>query len=475
MPITIPTTKQDRDRLVAKGNAILQTAKADGREITDAELAEVDAILSQIDDMDLRGADTFSPPVNKLRNDRRWAAVQPTHTDPEPLAGDLQGNNMIVPPSRPGEVARYAGPAGQFSPSMMPNGDNCSRSYAALFGEPGRPLDNGGFGTMEDYFQTLNAGMQDNRLIPMASLGTGMGSGGGFLVPEQHVAQMLDASLENEIVRPRCDVQPMTSTRKKIAGWDSADNSSSSLFGGFSGQWVAEGEDATLEDPKTRMIQLIAKKLFLLTSSSNELIADGMTFEQMLTGALVKAIGWHLDDACLNGTGAGQPLGVLNDPAMIEVAKEDEQTAATITYPNLCNMFARLHPACVSKSVWVCNSTCIPQLLQLTISVGDGGDHYPVLTGSDGNWSMLTRPVLFTEKTPALGSAGDVLLADFSQYTLGLRKEVAIEKSGHVFFQSDRSAYRGILRGDGQGRWAKAFTPKNGDTLSWCVTLAERA
>ena len=140
------------------------------------------------------------------------------------------------------------------------------------------------------------------------------------------------------------------------------------------------------------------------------------------TGALVKAIGWHLDDACLNGTGAGQPLGVLNDPAMIEVAKEGEQPAATINYTNVTKMFARLHPACVSKSVWVCKSTCIPHLLALTIEVGDGGDHYPVLTGNDGKWSMLTRPVLFTEKTPALGSAGDVLLADFSQYTLGLPK-----------------------------------------------------
>jgi len=58
---------------------------------------------------------------------------------------------------------------------------------------------------------------------------------------------------------------------------------------------------------------------------------------------------------------------------------------------------------------------------------------------------------------------------------VGLRKEVSIERSMHVGWSTDETGYRAILRADGQGTWAKAFTPKNGSPLSWAVTLAARA
>ena len=64
---------------------------------------------------------------------------------------------------------------------------------------------------------------------------------------------------------------------------------------------------------------------------------------------------------------------------------------------------------------------------------------------------------------------------DFSQYAIGLRKEITLEKSQHILFMSDQTVWRAITRCDGQGRWNQAFTPANGDTQSWCVTLDERA
>ena len=39
-------------------------------------------------------------------------------------------------------------------------------------------------------------------------------------------------------------------------------------------------------------------------------------------------------------------------------------------------------------------------------------------------WKILTRPVIFTEKTEKLGDLGDILLADLSQYVVGLRSEM---------------------------------------------------
>jgi len=87
----------------------------------------------------------------------------------------------------------------------------------------------------------------------------------------------------------------------------------------------------------------------------------------------------------------------------------------------------------------------------------------------------LTLPaVIFTEKLPALTNQGDLLLVSLSQYAVGLRKEVSLERSIYAGWQTDESGYRAIVRVDGQGTWKSAFTPKNGDSLSWCVTLAAR-
>lgn len=75
----------------------------------------------------------------------------------------------------------------------------------------------------------------------------------------------------------------------------------------------------------------------------------------------------------------------------------------------------------------------------------------------------------------SLGTQGDVALVDFSQYTIGLRKEVSIDKSNAPGWTEDMTDFRVIVRVDGQGTWNEAITPKNGDSLSWAVTLAERS
>ena len=234
------------------------------------------------------------------------------------------------------------------------------------------------------------------------------------------------------------------------------------------------GRFFSAQTAKTRKIELVAKKLGLLTEASNELLSSGVSFRDQLEETITRALGWFLDDAFLNGTGAGQPLGVLNDPALIAVPKQGGQAADTIQYENVVDMFARLHPALVEDAVFVVNPTTIPQLLTMSLVIGTGGTHIPVMTEAGNGFRMLGRDVLLTEKLPTLGDEGDILLAAFSQYAVGLRAEMSLDRSQHVGFARDVETYRGILRGDGQGKWSGAYTPKTGSTLSWAVTLAAR-
>ena len=89
---------------------------------------------------------------------------------------------------------------------------------------------------------------------------------------------------------------------------------------------------------------------------------------------------------------------------------------------------------------------------------------------------MLTRPVIFTEKTEVLGDKGDIGLFDFSQYVVGLREGMRFDLSGHVHFVTDELMARLIERHDGMPLWDSALTMEDGSTqVSPFVTLAERA
>ena len=119
------------------------------------------------------------------------------------------------------------------------------------------------------------------------------------------------------------------------------------------------------------------------------------------------------------------------------------------------------------------SSSAIPKLTQLIVTDGTVvGGHVPVMRESDGGFQILTRPVLFTEKVPALGTKADIGLYDFSKYAIGIRQDMSIDRSQHVGFTRDTVYYRGLLRADGRPTWPSVYTPANGSTLSPFVVFA---
>ena len=301
-------------------------------------------------------------------------------------------------------------------------------------------------------------------------------SEGGFLVPERLRAELLRVALETSIVRPRARVIPMDSLRVPFPSIDSTSNVSS-VFGGIVGYWTEEGAALTASEAKFGRIVLDAKKLTAYTEVPNELLSDSIiSFQAFIDDIFPEALAWYEDIAFFEGSGAGEPSGFLNADAAVEVTKESGQGADTIVWENIVKMFSRMLPSSLGRAVWIASINTFPELATMALSVGTGGSAIWLNNGVEGPpMSILGRPVLFSEKCPVVGDAGDLNFVDFGFYLIGDRQAMSAKSSEHHKFQNDMTAYRIIERLDGRPWLSSPITPKNaGDTLSPFVKIAER-
>jgi hypothetical protein len=265
------------------------------------------------------------------------------------------------------------------------------------------------------------------------------GAIGGFLIPEEMRANILQLALEQSVVRGRATTIAMSSKTVDIPFVDVTSHASS-LFGGMIFYWTEESAAITNTEARYGKVRLENNKYFE-------------------------------DDAFINGSGVGEPLGFLQSPAVIQF---DRATVDTIVIGDVAGMYARMLPQSLSSAVWVVNQTALPQLIEMTISNDAVG-----LIGRDATqaptMSLLGRPVIVSEKVPALanGAGNEIMFVDFSYYLVGDRQAITLDSSGHSRFSNDETELRIIERVDGRPWIQSALTPKNGDTVSPIVGLTD--
>jgi len=99
-----------------------------------------------------------------------------------------------------------------------------------------------------------------------------------------------------------------------------------------------------------------------------------------------------------------------------------------------------------------------------------------VPAGAAGNECALLkgRPVIAIEQAMPLGTEGDIVLTDLSQY-LTIQAPAAFALSADFGFDTDQSMVRFALRVDGKPAWTTPITPYSGSSIrSPIVTLAAR-
>jgi HK97 family phage major capsid protein len=305
------------------------------------------------------------------------------------------------------------------------------------------------------------------------SFGSVVPADGGFLVPETVRSNLLQTSLETAIVRPRATVIPMESLRVPIPMVDSTTNAGS-VFGGITCYWTEEGAALVESQASFGRVVLDAKKLIAYCQAPNELVADASAFGAFIDQKLPLAISFFEDVAFMTGSGVGEPLGWVSNPAVATVTAVAGQGANTLVWENIVGMFARMLPASIGSAVWVASIDTFPQLATMALSVGTGGSAVWLNNGVAGPpMTILGRPVVFTEKSPTLGTTGDISFVDLGYYLVGDRQVMQVASSSEYKFGNDLTAYRVIERVDGRPWLQSAITPKNGGpTLSPFVQLS---
>ncbi len=349
------------------------------------------------------------------------------------------------------------------------------------------------FESFNEFMRAVNRG-SDPRLVPSndaldpsikINVLTGKGkramaqeplSTGGFMIPDQFGSVLLDNTLEKSIILSRAQVKKMDTNVMKFSAWGIGSHATN-LYDGIIAFFIGEGNSYTEANPKTRSVELRSKKLGIFSKVNDEMLEDSASFENDLQDVLTKSLEWYLDYYLIQGAGANEPLGIINSPSLVSQGAEVGQSADTIVYQNLKNMYSRMLPGSRSNAVWIANDDCLPELLELTIPIGTGGAHIPLVKDSGGEMKIFNRPLLLSEKMNKLGDQNDVVFADLTQYVVGLRYGLMLAKSNEVGFSTGQTVFRLTARFDAKMIMDEALTPKKSTskTLSSIVGLAERA
>lgn len=298
-------------------------------------------------------------------------------------------------------------------------------------------------------------------------------SGGYTLIPTEFSNQLYEIQIEENIVEKRAHKQPLTTRQSTIPALDQVNQTftpvagQSNLLAGLNLYWTAEAATRKESEPQFRNVVGTAWEGSFYALVSNNLLADNAVgLEAYLPEVFQRVVGWGRDYAFLQGNGVGQPLGVINCKAAINVTRAGGVGTQTLVYGDICNMEAKLYTLKRKDNLcWIIHPTVKPFLTTMTDGSGatagtgrlvfqpfDQGAQAEIEApeGAMSYGKLLGYPVFVSEKVPSLGNTGDVGLYDFSCYTVFQRMEIEIMVSNVVAMLQNSTAYRIVTRCDGQ-------------------------
>lgn len=332
-----------------------------------------------------------------------------------------------------------------------------------------------------------NGGRVDKRLFEtLAPSGgsTTVPADGGFLIGTEFSTALLAKAREMSKILPLCKEIPIGAGNDSVElpFVDETSRATGSRWGGIRVYRASETDAPTSSKPTINRHELKLEQLKGLAYASERQLRNGSAYSTILEDGFSSEFAFTIDNEIWRGTGVAQCLGFSTQAhegtaLLVQVAKKSAQTAATFVIENATSMLSRLLTSGNGNVVWMMNRDCVGQLPLMTIGT------VPVFlpnnnaSGSPYYGTLFGYPILIVEQAETLGTAGDVVLADMSQYAVitqggGLRSA----QSMHFRFIYDEMTFKWSYDINGMATKKKPITPFKGSaTLSPFVTTAVRS
>jgi len=323
-------------------------------------------------------------------------------------------------------------------------------------------IPNPGFENIGELIYCHRFAPSDKRILALMEMN--VGESGGAAVPDEFSTKFLEVTPAEAIVRPRATTMPQGGAPDAALTIPALQQGAAgNMYGGVTVDWIAEGGTKPETQAKLKDVTLQPKEVAAHIVVTDKLLrnwqACAATVERLLRGALLAAE----DVAFLTGNGMTRPLGAIVGPARKLV---NRQEALKIGYLDLVNMEAEFLDS--PAAVWVVSKRAVRQLRIMEDNAGQ-------LIWSDPKAGMpatlMGRPVVISYRSPALGSLGDIMLADFTYYLIRDGASLQVAASPHVFFRENKTVIKAFKTVDAAPWPDGPFLQEDGQTYSPFVVL----
>lgn len=261
----------------------------------------------------------------------------------------------------------------------------------------------------DEYKKALLQAMRTNFRQISNVLQEGIDPQGGYLVPDEYDKRLIDILTEENVMRTLgTNITTSGEHKINIAATKPA------------AAWIEEGGTLTFGDATFDQIILDAHKLHVAIKVTEELLYDNaFNLENYILTQFGKALSNAEEDAFINGTGIGQPLGILAETGGAQVGVTSA-SSTKVTADEIINLVYSLKRPYRKNAVFLANDVCVAELRKLK----DNNGQYlwqPSLQAGEPDrvlgYKVYTSPYF---PVPTAGGTA-VAFGDFSYYNIGDR------------------------------------------------------
>jgi len=333
------------------------------------------------------------------------------------------------------------------------------------------------FESFGEFMATVHRRPNDQRLATLWRDAEAMGANaeqrmdsgvtGGFMVPTQFRDTLLSVENSPSVIRSRANVIPAGDPPDAAITMPALDQRGTGTRdghtrGGVKVYKVAEGGQKPRTNFGLRQITLEPQEFAATLEITDKLLRNWRAASAIIEKLFREAIAEQEDYEFLRGNGIGGPLGFLNSPATMRIART---TADTVKYADLTEMLARSR----GPITWGYSRSLIPALAALKDEAGNLIWAYSAREGMPN--TLLGRPAVESEANPLAGDFGDLWAADLDKYLIKDGSGPFVASSEHVKFEENKTVFKVFYNVDGQPWLTAPITGENGYESSPFVAL----